>query len=139
MNGAIKNIALSKDGNIAFDDILRGVSSLETTEIMQFMHEISLIVAQRKATPLSLRESQLLRAINESIPDKLQMQYEALAIKLNEESITEKEHQQLLRIITKLEENKGKKLEYMIELAQLRKITLQELASQLQTKSIFYA
>ena len=139
MNGAIKNIQLSKEGNLSFDEILRNVSSLDTKEIVQFMHEISRIVAQRRGNILPQRESELLEAINESVPSKLQFQYDTLAIKLNNETISEEEHKQLLKIIGKLEQKKAKKLEYMMELARLRNITLKELAHQLQMQNAFYA
>lgn len=139
MNGAIKNIQLSKEGNLSFDEILRNVSSLDTKEIVQFMHEISRIVAQRKGNTLSQRESELLEAINKSIPSKLQFQYDTLVLKLNNETISDEEHKQLLQVIAKLEQKKAKKLEYMMELARLRNITLKELSHQLQMQNAFYA
>ncbi len=139
MNGAIKNIQLSKEGNLSFDEILRNVSSLDTKEIVQFMHEISRIVAQRKGNTLSQRESELLETINKSIPSKLQFQYDTLALKLNNETISDEEHKQLLQVIAKLEQKKAKKLEYMMELARLRNITLKELSHQLQMQNAFYA
>lgn len=139
MNGVIKNIQISKEGSLTFDDILKSVSKLETNEIVQFMHEISRIVANRKVQSLPLRESELLKSINESVPSKLQMQYEALALKLNNETISEKEYQQLLKIVAKLEEAKVKKLEYMIELARLRNTSLKDLAKQLQAQSSYNA
>jgi hypothetical protein len=139
MDSAIKIRQVSSDSNLTFDDILKSVSTLETNEIMQFMHEISKIVARRKVKALSLKESELLKNINESVSTKLQNQYETLAVKLNDETITEKEHQQLLKVIAKLEESKATKLEYMIELARLRNTTLKDVAHQLQAQTIFYA
>ncbi len=139
MNGVIKNIQLSKEGNLTFDDILKSVSNLETNEIVQFMQEISKIVAQRKAKSLSFRESNLLKKINESVPTKLQLQYDTLAVKLNDETISEKEYQQLLKIIAKLEQAKAEKLESMIELAHLRNIPLKDLALQIQAQDILHA
>ena len=139
MNGVIKNIQLSKEGNLTFDDILKSVSNLETNEIVQFMQEISKIVAQRKAKSLSFHESDLLKKINESVPTKLQLQYDTLAVKLNDETINEKEYQQLLKIIAKLEQAKAEKLESMIELAHLRNIPLKDLALQIQAQDILHA
>jgi hypothetical protein len=139
MDSAIKIRQISTESNLTFDDILKSVSNLETSEIVQFMHEISKIVAHRKVNALSLHESDLLKHINKSVPPKLQIQYEELAIKLNDESITEKEHQQLLKIITKLEQSKAKKLEFMIELARLRNTTLKDVAHQLQAQTLVYA
>ncbi len=106
MTGTLKNISLSNDGNVAFDDLLKGISALETNEIVQFMHEMGRIVATRKGSVLSVRETELLKKINTSIPEKLQKSYETLTQKLNKEIITELEHQELLKIITKIEQKK---------------------------------
>ncbi len=132
MTGTLKNIPFSNDGNLAFDDLLKGMAALETSEIVQFMHEMGRIVATRKVSVLSIRETELLKKINTSIPEKLQKTYQSLTQKLNKEIITELEHQELLKIITKIEQKKAIKLEYMIELARLRNISLRELGQQLQ-------
>ncbi len=127
MTGTLKNIPFSNDGNLAFDDLLKGMAALETSEIVQFMHEMGRIVATRKVSVLSIRETELLKKINTSIPEKLQKTYQSLTQKLNKEIITEVEYQELLKIITKIEQKKAIKLEYMIELARLRNISLREL------------
>ncbi len=139
MTGTIKNIQVSQDGNVSFEDLLKSVSTLESNEIMQFMHEMGRIVAARKVKSLPLRETELLKAINQSISTKLQFAYETLMLKLNNESISEKEHQELLKLVAKIEAQKVKKIEYMMELAQLRKISLKDLAHQLNANSLFYA
>jgi adenylate kinase family enzyme len=103
------------------------------------MQEMGRIVAARKVKSLSERETELLKAINESIPTKLQVSYESLMLKLNNESISDDEHKDLLKLVAKMEAKKGKKVEYMMELAQLRKISLKELVQQLNANSFFYA
>ncbi|MEY4903361.1 MAG: hypothetical protein RLZZ292_1176 [Bacteroidota bacterium] len=139
MTGAIKNIQLTKEGNLPFEELLKSVSFLETPEIVQFMHEMGRIVAARKVVTLPTKENDLLKLISQSIPNKLQMRYEDLMAKRNSEVIGEVEYQELLRIVTKIEAKKAKKLEYMIELASLRSVSLKELAQQLQVNNPFYA
>lgn len=139
MAGTIKNIPISKNGNISFEDLIQSVSNLESNEIMQFMQEMGRVIAARKVKSLSQRETELLKAINDSMPNKLQLAYETLMLKLNNENISEKEHQELLKIVAKVEIYKVKKVECMVELAQLRKISLKQLAQQLNANSLFYA
>jgi hypothetical protein len=139
MIGTIKNIQVTQGGNVSFEDLLKSVSTLESSEIIQFMQEMGRIVAARKVKSLSERETELLKAINESIPTKLQVSYESLMLKLNNESISDDEHKDLLKLVAKMEAKKGKKVEYMMELAQLRKISLKELVQQLNANSFFYA
>ena len=139
MADTTKNIPLPKNGNISFEDLIQSVSNLESNEIMRFMQEMGRIIAARKVKSLSQRETELLKVINDNMPNKLQLAYETLMLKLNNENISEKEHQELLKIVAKVEAHKVKKVEYMVELAQLRKISLKQLAIQLNANTLLYA
>ena len=101
MNGTIKLNRHIPDGKISLDEVLQSFSALDTNEVVQMMHEMGKMLAQRKSKGLLPRESELLKAINQSIATKLQMEYEALNIKLNEETISSQEYQQLLKIVEK--------------------------------------
>ncbi len=139
MNGTIKLNRHIPDGKISLDEVLQSFSALDTNEVVQMMHEMGKMLAQRKSKGLLQRESELLKAINQSIASKLQIEYEALNLKLNEETINSQEYQQLLKIVEKMEHKKARKLEYMLELAQIRNVSLKELAAQLKLNSEAYA
>lgn len=139
MNGVVQINHFQQDGTVSIDEILHSVSALDTKDIIQFMHEMGKIVANRNANVLSKRESELLKSINQAIPKKLQDDYQNLNIKLNDETISEQEYQLLLKIIDRIERKRAKKLEFMVELARLRNISLQELGQQLQVNSVAYA
>ena len=124
-------IKLTPQGDFAIDDIIKGVSELETSDLEQFLQKIGLLVARRKSPSASERETILLKAINEATPAILQNRYKTLSQKLYEEEITPSEHNELLEIIKKLEAKKGKRLQNLIELAHLRNISLSDLMDNL--------
>lgn len=70
----------------------------------------------------------LLKAITEATPLDLQNRYETLSQKLHEETITPTEHKELLEII---ETQKVEQLRRLIELSQLRNVSLDSLMNKL--------
>ena len=124
-------IRLTPQLDLAIDDVLDGVSKLETSDLELFLQKIGRLVALRKSPSISEKETILLKAINESTPSLLQNQYMILAKKLHEETITEAEHSQLLEIIDQLEAKKVERLQNLIELAHLRNTSLNSLMEDL--------
>ena len=74
----------------------------------------------------------MLLKINKAIPTKLQEQFRLLSDKMNYETITDAEHKELLKLVDKLEAKNVKRLEYLIDLARIRNISLDEVMKQLQ-------
>ncbi len=130
------NIKITQQVNVGLDEVLKGFSQLETADLEQFMQKLSLLVARRKAQVLPERESALLLKINTAIPKSLQKRYENLLIKSSAETITPTEHEELVSVIDKIETKNAKRLEYLIELSQLRGISLDELMRQLHLSPI---
>jgi hypothetical protein len=126
------SIKINSQVNIGIDEILNGISMLETNEIEQFMQKISKIVAKRKANSLSTKESDLLSSINLGIPQKQQKRFELLSNKLNNRTISSKEHNEMLELIDILELKHAERLKNLIELSQLRNISLDSLMQELQ-------
>ncbi|MEM7126545.1 MAG: STAS/SEC14 domain-containing protein [Chloroflexota bacterium] len=124
-------VQLRSEVNIELHELIGGVSQLETAEIEQILSEISLILAQRKAKSLPAQESALLRKIGESVPDDVQNRYDELQKKLLAEELEGDEHQELLGLIQIVEEADVDRLKCLIELSQLRNITLDQLMTQL--------
>ncbi len=116
---------------VDLNDVLVGISKLEIAELESFMSQVSKLLARKKAPSLSQKETQLLLEINKGLPEKTQSRYNVLSSKLTEENITMGEHQELLEIITTIEKMDVKRLEYLIELAQLREMELDDLMEEL--------
>jgi preprotein translocase subunit SecA len=117
--------------NLGIDDLISGVSSLETTEIELFMQKLGQLVARRKTPSASERETTLLMAINQAIPQKMQARYTDMIEKLENETMTPDENKAFLKLVDKMEAQNAKRLQYLLELSQLRGVSLETVMSQL--------
>jgi hypothetical protein len=80
-------------------------------------------------------ENTLLQKIAATLPTIVQQRYNELRDKLQAETLTPIEHQELLELIDVVEQFDVDRLQHLLALAQLRKIPLSELLSQLKTSS----
>ncbi|WP_055075595.1 hypothetical protein [Pseudanabaena sp. 'Roaring Creek'] len=80
----------------------------------------------------SSAELELLQKINRALPAELQQQYNDLSEKIRSQTITPEEHQDLLQLIDMVELADGDRLQNLIQLSQLRNISLAELMKQLK-------
>jgi hypothetical protein len=131
MTNTLKSLHLSQHKEISFEAVLNSISVLETSQIVAFMQEMGKIVAQRTAPTLPQQELVILEKIANLVPEKLQERYALLNEKLNTEIISLEEHQELLKIVTKIEAKNVKKLDLMIKLAQIRGVDLGTLSKQM--------
>ena len=117
--------------NLGIDDLISGVSSLETTEIELFMQKLGQLIARRKTPSASEQETILLTAINQAIPQKLQMRYTEMVEKLENETMTPAENKAFLKLVEKMETQNAKRLQHLLELSQLRGVSLDTVMNQL--------
>lgn len=81
--------------------------------------------------PLSADETKLLLEINRGLPAERWARYHALAAKRRAESLTADEHRELVAISGQIEIADAKRLGHLIELAKLRRTSLQSLMDDL--------
>lgn len=129
MNNAAKVKINSQ--NLGVDEILAGVAQLDTPELENFMQQVGSIVAHRKAPSVSKEEEALLSIINRGMPAKWTHRYQELHEKMRNGTLTEEEYQELLAMVETVEEKNVERLQTLIDLAQLRKVTLDKLMNQL--------
>jgi uncharacterized phage infection (PIP) family protein YhgE len=125
------SVQIMSQVNIGLDQLLTGVSQLETTDLEQFVGQINVLLAQRKAPSLRQRETELLEQINQGLPEQLQSRYDELQIKQQKAMITSEEHEELISLIDPVEQASCDRLRALIELSQLRQISLDALMNQL--------
>lgn len=125
------SVQINSDVKVGFEELIKGFSELKTGDIEAFMLEIGNLVAKRKAPNFSKRESELLLAINNSCPPEKAKEINNLKEKLLAESISEEEHKHYLKLLEESEERSVQRLKNLIELAQLRKVSLSTLMTQL--------
>lgn len=124
-------VQVTSEVNIELDKVLDGVAKLDTLELEQFLSQVSILLARKKAASLPEREAELLQEINQSLPPVNQQRYDKLTAKLQANNITPGEYQELLQLIDQIELADAKRVEHLIELAQLRNLSLDELMNQL--------
>jgi hypothetical protein len=125
------SIKITKQVDLGLDDILTGISELDTKDLEKFMQKIGHLIARRKVAHLPERESQLFMKINKAIPAVLQNRYNHLLSKNREETITPLEHEELLKVIEKVETKNAERLENLIELSRIRNMSMDALMRQL--------
>lgn len=122
---------------IQLEEVLNGISALDTPDLEKFLVEVAHILAQRKVRTLPKREAELLKVINQKLlPEHKQEEYDELYHKLSVEKISPSEHVALLELIQQREEKGVERMECLVELAQLRKISLKELMTQLGIQTL---
>jgi hypothetical protein len=77
-------------------------------------------------------ENILLQKIAATLPTTVQQRYNELRAKLQAETLSPTEHQELLDLIDVVEQFDADRLQHLVALAQLRQIPLPELLSQLK-------
>jgi hypothetical protein len=80
-------------------------------------------------TPIT--ESILLQKIDRTLSPTIQQRYNNLRSKLQSETITSTEHQELLDLTDTIEQFDAERLQHLITLAQLRQVSLPELLQHL--------
>ncbi len=120
--------------NRNLDNIYHSLAGLNVVELDKVMAEILQLRKQKLPTILSRRETELLHFINMPPPTDIQERYDLLVEKSMMEKLTDPELLELQELTTYMENLSVKRLGYLIELAQVRSISLDELMEQLEIK-----
>lgn len=116
---------------LSSEELLKAVKQLNLSELEQFVSQVIVLQAQRKATGLPQTEAELLLKINQGIPSNFQTDYQELIAKRDDEILTEDEHQQLLQLTEEIEKIQAQRIENLAELSRLRGISLSALMENL--------
>lgn len=84
-----------------------------------------------KSSAFSVAESELLFKINEGLPHSLQLRYAELTMKAAREDLLDTEHAELLKLIPLVEAKAVERLEYLIQLAGLWNMSVDEVMTKL--------
>ena len=127
------------DPNLSTKQLLRAVEQMPQPELDHFVDRVVALRAAQRPPRLSRAESDLLMKINQGVPADLQSRYDELISKRREAVISRDEYDELLRLTDKVEGLDAKRVEYLAELARLRKTTLPALMADLGIKPPPYA
>lgn len=124
---------------MTMEELLKAVSQLSLPELQQFVSQVIALQAQRKAPVLPQAESELLLKINQDIPPDIQQRCNELIAKRQDETLTTEEHSELIHLTEQIEKLEAQRLEYLVELARLRRISLSALMENLGIRTAAYA
>jgi len=116
------------------NQIFQSLSSLGLSELDQVMKRLIGLRKQRLTTVLTEIETDLLKKINSSTPIEIQSRYDHLLTKRNQETLSDLDYAELIELTNYTESLNVQHLEYLVDLAKLRNIPLDELIQQLELK-----
>lgn len=124
---------------VSLDELLNGVAQLETAELDTFVSEVLTLRAKRVAPNLGREEARLLQIIGERWPPKLQQEYDELTAKRRAETLTPDDSRELLELIDQIERTDAERTRAIIDLAQLRGVSVASLKTDLGVRAPDYA
>ncbi|MEZ4863531.1 MAG: hypothetical protein R3C14_19585 [Caldilineaceae bacterium] len=127
----MSTIPVSTIKTIDADQLLNQMAQLDTVVLERLAWQLNNLIAQRKAPHLPRREAELLQQINRGVPAAVRQRYMLLNEKLLDETLTSEEHQEFGALVEQIEQADVERLQHLIELAQLRNLSLDALMAQL--------
>ena len=112
--------------------LIQGVAEMPISEMERFVQQVNALIVQKKATDKNYRERFLLGKINQTVLSKEKIErYQKLVQKLEAETISKAEYKEFMKLTELEEQIRYERLTYLVELAQLKSITLPQLIDNL--------
>ncbi|HRW06740.1 MAG TPA: hypothetical protein P5121_16670 [Caldilineaceae bacterium] len=121
------------------EDLLEGVTQLDSEELERFTQQVLLIRANRYALSLPQAEAELLQKINEGVSAKVRERYDELHEKMLDEALAPDEQRELIDLSDQIEYADAQRLHHLIVLAKLRNISVDALMDELKLRRRVYA
>jgi len=122
--------------DVSVDELANVAEQLNDEELQRFASRILALRARRTAPSVPRAEAELLMTINQRLPQERQQRYEALIAMRDNASLRRQEYLELLQLTQESESLDVVRVAALIELAQLRGLTVAELADQLQINNL---
>ena len=120
--------------------LLQNFSEMPLKELEGFINALNALAIRKRATDIGNRDKFLLRKINQTVlPEPVMERYTFLQEKMEVENLPDTEYKELLTLVDKEEKIRNKRFQYLIELSQLRNISLNELINTLGLNVSHYA
>lgn len=119
------------------NDFTHSIANLPIAELEFYMQEINALIRRKKTQDKDGRERILLEKINQTVLDKKKTdRYHILFEKLEADTLSEAEHAEFMDLANHEEKLRNRRVKYMIELAQLRAVSLPQLMETLGLKPV---
>jgi hypothetical protein len=118
------------------EQLLQAALQMSREELERFVARLFALKASQETAGLTEKETELLMKINQGLPPDMQRRLDELIDKRRSYAITEEELQELIRLTDQTESFDVERLKYLIELAHLRGVTLDDLVARLGIKPV---
>lgn len=113
------------------DDLLKAVEQLPPREAEQLYGRLREMRSSRRGVGLPAEEAALLAKVNRGFSDAWWARYHLLLNRRNQETLTTEQHRELLRLTDQFEQREAKRLQALVQLADLRQQPLRSLMKDL--------
>ena len=115
-----------------------GLSDLPLSALEHLAQELDAVIAQKRKTDRKPSEGELLLQINTTVLNaEERSRYWVLSDRLEADFLTDLEHQEFMELVDKDENLRNNRLKLLIELAQMRNISLPKLMENLGLAPVF--
>lgn len=121
--------------DVSVEMLVKAAEQLSETELRHFTSQILALNAKRMAPSVTQAEAELLMHINGRLPEDVQWRYDELIAKRDAETLSDAEHEELLRLTKQVEAFDVARVEALSQLAAHRGVTLSALMRQLGIES----
>lgn len=118
------------------DELFKEIQRLDMRDIERIAARILCLRAERSAPSLPPAETDLLRRINDGLPEKDASRFHALMGKRRAGSLTPEEHLELLQLTDAAEAIQARRIQDLVELARLRGTSLSALMEELELQPL---
>lgn len=132
-------IEIKPDTRLDMEEVLYGVSKLDTPDLDAFVEKVLALRANRIVPGLSFKEAELLKKINKSLPHKTALRLQTLDEKRRSETLSETETEELISITEELEQLNIERVQNLGILAGIKGIPVRKLMKQLGIQPKPYA
>jgi hypothetical protein len=116
-------------------ELLANAAKMGVQELEALMRELNNVLSRKKHKDKDHRERELLRLINETVLAKEKRErYWMLSLQLEEGSISAEEHRELMQLAGEEEWLRNKRVAYLVELSQLRNLSLSQVMEEMGLK-----
>ena len=131
----MQTVEIKKDLQVRFDDLIQGISRLNSAELAAFFEQLNRTISRQKSMPPLGEEAVLLKQIKSLIPASVIRRFKELQNKQYKNTISAKEKEEILLITDFIEEKSAERVALLARLATLRQVPLTELVKQFPLKN----
>ena len=125
----MENAQIQSNKNL--QSLIGGFAEMPLPDLEYFINGLNALAIRKRVTDSKKRNKFLLQKINQTVLSEPVMErYTLLQDKMELENLSETEYQELLNLVAQEEKNRNKRFQYLLELAQLKDISLTQLMNQ---------